>query len=48
MVPQAGDLLVTRSNTPAYIGDVAAVTRLRHGRMLPDLDLQACGSTKPE
>jgi len=37
MVPQAGDLLVTRSNTPAYVGDVAAVTHTAVRRMLPDL-----------
>ena len=37
MVPRAGDLLVTRSNTPSYVGDVAAVTHTTPRRLLPDL-----------
>ncbi|MBA3792740.1 MAG: hypothetical protein H0X19_01225 [Rubrobacter sp.] len=37
MVPQVGDLLVTRSNTPAYVGDVAAVVHTTARNMLPDL-----------
>ncbi|MDP9454660.1 MAG: hypothetical protein M3Q60_02490 [Actinomycetota bacterium] len=37
LVPRVGDLLVTRSNTPAYVGDVAAVTHASPQRMLPDL-----------
>ncbi len=37
MVPRAGDLLVTRSNTPGYVGDVAAVTHIQPRRLLPDL-----------
>ncbi len=37
LVPRTGDLLVTRSNTPGYVGDVAAVTRTSPRRMLPDL-----------
>lgn len=37
LAPAVGDLLVTRSNTPAYVGDACAVT-VEPGRvMLPDL-----------
>jgi type I restriction enzyme, S subunit len=37
LVPQAGDLLVTRSNTPNYVGDACAVLKTAERRMLPDL-----------
>ncbi len=37
MIPRVGDLLVTRSNTPALVGDVAAVAHTAPRRMLPDL-----------
>ncbi len=37
MIPRVGDLLVTRSNTPALVGDVAAVAQVAPRRMLPDL-----------
>jgi type I restriction enzyme S subunit len=37
LVPAIGDLLVTRSNTPAYVGDVCAVTVDPGKVMLPDL-----------
>lgn len=35
--PQVGDLLVTRSNTPAYVGDVCAVLGAAGQVLLPDL-----------
>ncbi|MGH3086330.1 MAG: hypothetical protein ACRDSJ_03295 [Rubrobacteraceae bacterium] len=37
MTPSVGDLLITRSNAPGYVGDVAAVAEPSPRRMLPDL-----------
>jgi type I restriction enzyme S subunit len=37
LVPQRGDLLVTRSNTPEYVGDACAVSEDVPYRMLSDL-----------
>jgi type I restriction enzyme S subunit len=35
--PRTGDLLVTRSNTPQYVGDACAVTEQPGNVLLPDL-----------
>jgi type I restriction enzyme S subunit len=37
LVPKVGDLLLTRSNTPAYVGDAAAVTHTPGRVLLCDL-----------